>query len=88
MLSLPAWVTAHYGPSETVPSGAFGQHCLVQSGEGKYCEAVASAIAECQSVGVNVILALGGAKGAYSLSGYEQAEEMGQYLWDAYGEHL
>lgn len=78
--------TDQYGSSGIVPSGTFGQSCGVYSGEGQNCDALASAIAECQSVGVKVILSLGGASGAYSLSGDEQAQEIGQYIWDAYGE--
>lgn len=75
-----------YGNSGNIPSGTIGQSCYIStSGEGQNCNALASAIATCQSVGVKVILSLGGASGSYSLSSNAQAQQIGQYLWESYG---
>ncbi|CAF9926976.1 MAG: Chitinase 2 [Gomphillus americanus] len=75
-----------YGQSGTIASGTIGQSCYIStSGEGQQCDALASAIQTCQSAGVEIIMSLGGASGAYSLSSQEQAQEIGQNLWDAYG---
>ena len=57
-----------FGGGQTIPSGTIGQSCFIsQSGEGQNCAALASAIATCQSVGVKIILSLGGAAGSYKL---------------------
>ncbi|KAM3551610.1 hypothetical protein MY1884_007640 [Beauveria asiatica] len=45
----------------------------------------AKAIDTCKTNGVKVIMSLGGAAGAYSLSSKEEAEAIGQNLWEAYG---
>lgn len=75
-----------YGNGNDIPSGIIGQSCAIStSGEGQNCDALASAISKCQSNGVEVILSLGGAVGAYSLSSQAEAETIGQNLWDAYG---
>lgn len=75
-----------YGNGQNIPSGTIGQSCYIStSGEGQDCDALASAIATCQSVGVKIILSLGGASGSYSLQSDAEAAEIGQYLWDSYG---
>lgn len=76
----------NYGNGNNIPSGVIGQSCSINtSGEGQNCEAVASSIATCQKAGVKVIFSLGGAMGAYSLQSRPHAEQIGQFLWDAYG---
>ncbi|MCJ1446545.1 MAG: Chitinase 2 [Stictis urceolatum] len=75
-----------FGDGQIIPSGTVGQSCFIsQSGEGQNCDALASAIAKCQSVGVKIILSLGGASGSYKLSSNAEAAEIGQYLWESYG---
>ncbi|EED11606.1 endochitinase precursor, putative [Talaromyces stipitatus ATCC 10500] len=75
-----------YGNGITIPSGVIGNDCSIStSGEGTNCDALAKQIATCQSNGVKVILSLGGAVGAYSLTSQAEAETIGQNLWDAYG---
>ncbi|KAJ3497088.1 hypothetical protein NLG97_g2162 [Lecanicillium saksenae] len=70
----------------TIPSGTIGQSCFISnSGEGQNCDALNAAIAKCQSAGVKMILSLGGATSSYALSSQAQAEQIGQYLWDSYG---
>lgn len=75
-----------YGNGNVIPSGTFGQSCSIStSGQPQNCDALASAITKCQANGVKVILSLGGAVGAYSLSSQQEAETIGQNLWEAYG---
>lgn len=75
-----------YGNGNTIPSGTIGQSCSISaSGEPSQCDGLADAIKTCQSNGVKIILSLGGAVGTYSLSSQEEAETIGQNLWDAYG---
>ncbi|EED15914.1 chitinase 3 precursor, putative [Talaromyces stipitatus ATCC 10500] len=76
-----------FGNGVTVPGGSFGQTCsvLATSGTSQSCDAVASAITTCQNKGINVFLSLGGGAGGYSLTSVSEAESIGQYLWDAYG---
>ncbi|EED22748.1 chitinase 3 precursor, putative [Talaromyces stipitatus ATCC 10500] len=75
-----------YGNNIVIPSGVIGKDCSIStSGEGINCDALASQIATCQSNNVKVILSLGGAVGAYSLTSQSEAEKIGQNLWDAYG---
>ncbi|KAJ5100454.1 chitinase 2 [Penicillium angulare] len=75
-----------YGNGNEIASGIIGQSCSIStSGEGSQCDDLAAAITTCQNNGVKVILSLGGAVGAYSLSSQEEAETIGQNLWDAYG---
>ncbi|KAI1761326.1 putative endochitinase CHI2 [Hypoxylon sp. FL1150] len=74
-----------WGSGSDIPSGTVGQSCFIStSGEGQNCDSVSSAIATCQSVGVKVILSLGGATSSYSLSSEAEAESIGTYLWQAY----
>ncbi|KAF3762656.1 glycoside hydrolase family 18 /Carbohydrate-binding module family 1 [Cryphonectria parasitica EP155] len=70
-----------------IPSGTIGQSCFISSsnGEGQDCDALAAAISTCQDAGVTIILSIGGASGSYSLENDAQAEVIGQYLWDSYG---
>ncbi|GAM86979.1 hypothetical protein ANO11243_050000 [Dothideomycetidae sp. 11243] len=78
-----------YGNGNTVPSGTIGQSCSISTGGvAQNCDALASAITTCQSQGVKVVLSLGGAAGAYSLSSQEEAETIGQNLWNAYGKNV
>lgn len=75
-----------YGNGNTIASGGFGQSCSIKdSGEGDNCDDLAKAIDTCKSNGVKVVMSLGGAVGAYSLSSKEEAQTIGQNLWDAYG---
>lgn len=75
-----------YGNGDTIPSGTIGQSCFIAtSGEGQDCDALATAIQTCQNNGVKIILSLGGAAGSYTLASDTEAETIGQYLWDSYG---
>ena len=75
-----------YGNGDNIASGTIGQSCFISTtGEGQQCEALASAIQTCKSNGIKVILSLGGAAGAYSLQSQDEAEKIGQNLWEAYG---
>jgi chitinase len=75
-----------FGNGNNIPSGTIGQSCYIStSGEGQDCDAVASSIATCQSAGVKIILSLGGASGSYSLQSQAEAETIGQYVWESYG---
>lgn len=75
-----------FGGDNKVPGGVIGQSCYISgSGEAQNCDTLASAIKTCQGNGVKVIISLGGAAGSYSLSSDDEAETIGQNLWDAYG---
>ncbi|KAM0254695.1 hypothetical protein ACHAQJ_006546 [Trichoderma viride] len=75
-----------YGNGVTIPSGVIGQSCSIDtSGNPSNCGDLSSAIATCKSNGIKIVLSLGGAVGAYSLSSQQEAETIGQNLWDAYG---
>ncbi|TAQ84940.1 hypothetical protein B7494_g6722 [Chlorociboria aeruginascens] len=75
-----------FGNGNNIPSGTIGQSCFISTaGEGQNCDAVASSIATCQAAGIKVILSLGGASGSYSLQSQSEAETIGQYLWESYG---
>lgn len=75
-----------FGNGNNIPSGTIGQSCFIStSGEGQDCDAVASSIATCQAAGIKIILSLGGASGSYSLQSQAEAETIGQYVWDSYG---
>ncbi|KAK8912472.1 hypothetical protein H634G_06311 [Metarhizium anisopliae BRIP 53293] len=75
-----------FGNGGNIPSGTIGQSCYIStSGQGQNCEALTAAIHTCQSAGVKIILSLGGATSSYSLQTQAQAEQIGQYLWDSYG---
>ncbi|OAA36837.1 class III chitinase ChiA2 [Metarhizium rileyi] len=75
-----------YGNGKTMASGTIGQSCFIaSSGEAQNCDDLASAIDTCKTNGVKIILSLGGAVGSYALSSREEAEAIGQRLWDAYG---
>ncbi|KAJ6084354.1 chitinase [Penicillium sp. IBT 16267x] len=70
----------------SIPSGIIGQSCSISpAGKSHQCGQLASAIDTCKASGVKVILSLGGASGAYSLSSQEEAQSIGQKLWEAYG---
>ncbi|UKZ91523.1 Chitinase 2 [Trichoderma asperellum] len=75
-----------YGNGVEIAAGTIGQSCSIDtSGNPSNCDELSAAIATCKSNGVKVILSLGGAAGAYSLSSQQEAETIGQNLWDAYG---
>jgi chitinase len=74
-----------YGNGNTTPGGGFGVTCTVSSGNAEDCTDVASAITTCQENGIKVFVSLGGASGGYSLTSEAEAEAIGQYLWEAYG---
>ncbi|KAL6892305.1 glycoside hydrolase family 18 protein [Trichoderma evansii] len=75
-----------YGATGNFPSGNMGNECYVgTTGVPQSCSDLASEIKTCQSAGVKVIVSLGGAAGSYSVTSQQQAETIGQYLWDAYG---
>lgn len=66
--------------------GSFGQSCAItSSGYGQGCDSVASAIKTCQAAGIKIIISLGGWTSSIVLKSQSQAESIGQYLWDAYG---
>lgn len=76
-----------FGNGAPIPAGTIGKSCSIsKSGMSSQCENLATSIRKCQSKGVKVILSLGGAVGQYSLSSQSDAESIGQYLWDAYGD--
>lgn len=75
-----------YGSGNTVASGTIGRYCYISpQGVPRNCDALASAIEQCQSNGVKILLSLGGATGTYSLQSQTEAETIGQNLWYAYG---
>lgn len=75
-----------FGSGSNIPSGVIGQSCYISTtGEPQLCDDVASSITKCQAAGKKVILSLGGASASYSLTSQEEAEEIGQYLWESYG---
>jgi chitinase len=75
-----------YGNGVTVPSGNIGPTCFIDTdGQPQLCDQLAGQIQTCKDNGVKVILSLGGASGAYSLSSAEEASTIGQNLWNAYG---
>ncbi|KAM3447094.1 hypothetical protein MY3296_009040 [Beauveria thailandica] len=75
-----------YGNGNKIAGGTIGQSCSIDtSGKGQNCDDLAKAIDTCKTNGVKVIMSLGGAAGAYSLSSKEEAEAIGQNLWEAYG---
>ncbi|KAF2230207.1 glycoside hydrolase family 18 protein [Viridothelium virens] len=76
----------NFGNGNDLANGIIGQTCYIaESGEPQDCEALASQIQTCQAAGVKIILSLGGAVGDYVLESQEEAETIGQNLWDAYG---
>jgi chitinase len=75
-----------FSSSDLIPSGTIGQSCFIaQSGEGQNCGALVTAIETCKSNGVKVIISLGGASSAWSLSSQSDAETIGQNLWETFG---
>lgn len=75
-----------YGNGNTIASGTIGNQCYISpAGVPQNCDGLAADIETCKSNGIKVILSLGGAAGAYSLSSQAEAESIGQNLWDAYG---
>ncbi|KAM3504522.1 hypothetical protein MY11210_008319 [Beauveria gryllotalpidicola] len=75
-----------YGSRNKIASGTIGQSCSIDtSGKGQNCDNPAKAIDTCKTNRVKVIMSLVGAAGAYSLSSEEEAEAIGQNLWQAYG---
>jgi chitinase len=78
-----------FGNGNTIPSGAFGRECWVNdNGEGVNCAGLIEGIQTCKAAGVKILVSIGGAGGdnsAYGLANAEEAETIGQYLWEAYG---
>ncbi|XP_006645798.2 acidic endochitinase-like [Oryza brachyantha] len=54
-------------------------HCDAYSGA---CANLTGDIARCQSMGVKVMLSIGGGAGGYSLTSKQDALELARYLWD------
>ena len=74
------------GSNGNIPSGNIGQSCYIStSGDGQNCDELSTAIKTCRDAGVKIILSLGGATSSYSLKSQSQAEEIGQHLWESYG---
>jgi chitinase len=75
-----------YGNGDEIANGIIGQTCYIapNTGEPQECDALATQIQTCKDNGVKVIVSLGGAVGAYSLTSQAEAETIGQNLWDAY----
>jgi chitinase len=74
-----------FGNGQNIPVGVIGESCSISTtGAGSLCDDLAAAITTCQDAGVTVLLSIGGASGAYSLQSQEEAETIGQYLWDSY----
>lgn len=74
-----------FGATGDIPSGGFGSCIIAPDGSAAGCSDLASQIKTCQSAGIKIIASLGGGVGAYSLASQSQAQAIGQYLWDAYG---
>ncbi|KYK57284.1 class III chitinase ChiA2 [Drechmeria coniospora] len=74
-----------YGNGVLAPGGTIGQSCTISNGQGQGCDELAKAIDVCKSRGVKVLLSLGGAVGTYGLGSQQEAEAIGQSLWDSYG---
>ena len=75
-----------FGNGNTIASGTIGNQCYISpTGVPQNCDGLAANIETCKSVGIKVILSLGGASGSYSLSSQAEAEAIGQNLWKAYG---
>lgn len=76
-----------FGNGVTTPGGGFGQTCqiLSSSGAAQDCDEVAAAVTTCQDAGIKIFVSLGGSEGGYSLASVAEAEAIGEYLWDAYG---
>lgn len=67
-------------------SGSFGQSCAItSSGYSLGCNNIALAIKTCQAAGIKIIISLGGWASSIILKSQSQAESIGQYLWDTYG---
>ncbi|KAG8412651.1 Chitinase 2 [Metarhizium acridum] len=76
-----------FGNGGNIPSGTIGQSCYIStSGQGQNCEALTAAIQTCQSAGCqDHLVPRRCATSSYSLQTQAQAEQIGQYLWDSYG---
>lgn len=49
------------------------------------CQVLATDIAHCQSLGKKIVLSLGGATGSYELFSQQDAENLADFLWGAFG---
>lgn len=79
-----------YGKGTVIPGGSFDRSCGVEAGTGKPrgCDNLAKQIKSCQDAGVKVLLSLGGGRtstSAYDLESKDEAEQIAQNLWEAYG---
>lgn len=72
-------------PGNTL-SGSLGPLCSIgASGSIQGCNNIASDIKTCQAANVKIIISLGGWYSSISLQSASQAEDVGQSLWDMYG---
>lgn len=79
---------SQYGKGTLIGGGSFDRSCGVEAGTGKAtgCEALTKQIKTCQDAGIKVFLSVGGGETAkYALTSTEEAEQVAQNIWDAYG---
>uniref|UniRef100_A0A7C8YRM6 chitinase n=1 Tax=Opuntia streptacantha TaxID=393608 RepID=A0A7C8YRM6_OPUST len=69
-----------FGSGQT-PSLNLAGHCEPSSGG---CTSVGAEVEYCQSLGIKVMLSLGGAIGDYALSSKADAMHVSRYLWDTF----
>uniref|UniRef100_A0A803M109 GH18 domain-containing protein n=1 Tax=Chenopodium quinoa TaxID=63459 RepID=A0A803M109_CHEQI len=67
-----------FGSGQT-PKVNLAGHCDPDSGG---CQRVSVDIRNCQSLGIKVMLSIGGGDGSYSLSSSDDARGVADYLWD------
>ncbi|KAL9251237.1 Acidic endochitinase-like protein [Drosera capensis] len=64
-----------------VPQLNLAGHCDPQSGG---CVSLASEIEHCQSIGIKVLLSIGGGAGNYTLTSPADAKSVARFLWNTY----
>ncbi|GAB2265125.1 hypothetical protein Dimus_000191 [Dionaea muscipula] len=69
-----------FGSGQT-PTLNLAGHCDPASGG---CVGLSSDIKYCQSIGIKVLLSIGGGVGTYNLSSVADANSVAQYLWNTY----
>uniref|UniRef100_A0A0D9V037 chitinase n=1 Tax=Leersia perrieri TaxID=77586 RepID=A0A0D9V037_9ORYZ len=67
-----------FGSGQT-PQLNLAGHCDAYSGT---CANLTADIAHCQSMGVKILLSIGGGAGGYSLTSNQDAHDLAQYLWE------